>query len=231
VWDLLFGLDYRRRRLLARTSAGPLHNYLARPFASLKADCRRLEYLAVDLETTGLDARSDAIVSLGSVVMQRRLGIDLSTAQHRLVRLACAVPEASAVIHRITDDLAATGESLEVVLTDLLAQLAGRVLIAHHAKIELAFLSAACERCYGGRLLAPTIDTQWLAKRWLERRGKHYQGDDLRLSRLRARYNLPPYRSHDALMDALATAEVFAAQVAERTTERYLPLRDFLVRR
>ena len=48
---------------------------------------------------------------------------------------------------------------------------------------------------------------------WLDRllrRAKH----SIRLADSRARYNLPTYHAHHALTDALATAELLQAQIA-----------------
>lgn len=227
--ERLFSLDYRRRRLLARTPAGPLHDYLRVPFAPAKTDCTRLRCVAVDLETTGLDPKTDAIISFGWVTLNG-LQIDLGTTQHRLVQQQSAIPETSAVIHQITDDAAAGGEALEQVMADLLPLLAGKVLLAHHARVELGFLNAACERLYGGQFLIPTIDTQHLAQQWFERRNKSFRPGELRLGALRNRYNLPRYRAHDALVDALAAAELYIAQLAERGDNHATPLQALQLR-
>ena len=226
--ERFLSLDFRRRRLLRNCPSGPLHDYLATPFPAPRSDCRETVFIALDLETSGLDPQHDTIISLGWVAM-RGLAIDLSTASHRLVRQQQAIPEASAVIHRITDDRAATGGELEAALTELLPLLAGRVLIAHNAKIEQGFLDTACRHLLGGPFLAPIIDTCYLARRWHDRRNRHYRSGDLRLGNLRTRYNLPQYRAHDALSDALACAELFAAQLAERGDGGKLPLKDFLL--
>jgi DNA polymerase-3 subunit epsilon len=224
----LLSLDYRRRRRLRTARPGPLRDLLAVPFTPTDRDCRRVEYVAIDLETTGLDPARDEIVSVGFVCLNG-LRIDLGSACHRLVRQTRAIPERSAVIHQITDDAAAGGDSLEAVVAELLPVLAGRVLIAHHARVELGFLGAACERLYGGRPLLPVVDTQFLAQRRLERRNQPFAARELRLAALRSRYNLPRYRAHDALSDALAAAELFAAQVAECDTGQPLPLKRFLL--
>ncbi len=227
--ERLFSLDYRRRRLAARSAPGPLRDYLETPFVSPGADSRRVRYLALDLETTGLDPRHDAIISFGWVQLDGS-GIQLGSACHRLVRQQRAIPEASAVIHQITDDAAAQGESLQAVMAELLPLLAGKVLIAHHARIELGFLDAACEQLYGGRFLIPTVDTQRIAQQWFERRNRSYRPGELRLGNLRHRYNLPRYRAHDALVDALAAGELFLAQLAERDDGHPLPLRALMLR-
>jgi DNA polymerase-3 subunit epsilon len=220
-------LDWRRRWRLRRLPPGPLHDYLATPFPAPSMDYRDVEYVAVDLETTGLDARRDQILSIGWVrVMGNR--IDLASARHRLVRVEGEIPPDTAVIHQITDDLAATGDDLAQALPEFLAELRGRVMIAHHARVERGFLGAACKRLFGCGLLVRTVDTQAVARRSLERRHIAYKASDLRLHALGGRYNLPRYGAHNALSDALAAAELFLAQAAHRDSGRGMRLREFL---
>lgn len=220
-------LDWRRRWSLRRAPPGALREYLESPLACTRTDYRALEYLAIDLETTGLDSRRDLILSLGYVVV-RGICIDLSTARHRVVRIDRSIPEASAIIHRITDDQSAGGCELSDALAELLPALAGRIMIAHHATIEQEFLSRACKRYWGHGLPLRIIDTQALALRTFERRQIPFMVSDLRLHALGSRYNLPRYGAHHALTDALAAAELFLAQAAYRDDGRGLPLADFL---
>jgi DNA polymerase III subunit epsilon len=226
----MFGLallDWRRRRLLRKAPPGPMRDYLATPFPKASTDWRGVEFLALDLETTGLDQRRDAVLSVGHVTL--RVGhIELASAEHRLVRIAGEVPEASAIIHQITDDQAAQGEDLEAVLAKLLATLAGKVMIAHHARVETGFIGAACRRVYGVGLVVPVVDTMRLAQRWFDQRHIDYKGSDLRLHALSERYNLPRYAAHNALFDALAAAELFLAQAEIMCNGRTLPLRRVL---
>ena len=227
MWDRLFGLDFRRRRLLARAAPGPLKDYLAVPFPDRSRDYRDVEFVALDLETTGLDARRDEILSIGMVALHGDR-IDLGTAAHYLVTPTRAVPESSAVIHQITDDDAAQGRPLAEVLPLVLARLSGRVLLGHHVKLERAFLSAACRQLYGTRFLAPLADTEALIRRWMAERNQPITGGSLRLGALRERYGLPRYKAHNALVDAVATAELFCAFVANRDLGGKAPLKLFL---
>lgn len=220
-------LDWRRGWRARRCAPGPLREYLAHPFAKARTDYREQAYVAIDLETTGLDIRHDQILSVGYVVLHGPT-IDLASARHRLVRIDRAIPESSAIIHQITDDEAATGSELAEVLEELLEVLAGKVMIAHHARIEQGFLTNACKRLWKQGLLMPVIDTQVLAYRTFERRQIPFQPSDLRLYALSDRYNLPRYGAHNALSDALAAAELFLAQAAYRDTGKGLALGDFL---
>jgi DNA polymerase-3 subunit epsilon len=226
VWPL--SLEFRRRWYLRRVPPGPLRDYLAAPFPDPTRDYRTMDYLAVDLETTGLDSKKDHILSFGFLTLHGDY-IDLASAHHRLVRTKLAIPEASAVIHQITDDQAATGAALEEVLAEFLAELKGKILLAHHSLIEESFIDLACRRLFGGPLLAPIVDTQAIALRHFQRRQIPFKGGDLRLHALCARYNLPRYSAHNALSDALAAAELFLAQTAHRNTGKMIPLREFLV--
>jgi DNA polymerase-3 subunit epsilon len=226
IWP--FTLDFHRRRRLRRAPPGPLRDYLAVPFPRPSRDYRDVDYLALDLETTGLDPKTDQILSFGYVTVHGNR-IELASARHRLVRTAHAIPEASAIIHQITDDQVAAGESLEAVLADLLGAMAGKVMIAHHARVERGFISDACKRVFGAGLLVPILDTQVVSLRTFRRRQVTFKGSDLRLHALGDRYNLPRYSAHNALSDALAAAELFLAQAAYKDGGSGLPLRDFLL--
>lgn len=227
IFDRLLGLEGARRRLLRAGQQKPMQDYLAAGFPSPHTDHRAVEFVALDFETTGLSPVQDEILSAGLVHL-RANGIDLSTARHLFVRPAIAIPEASAVIHGITDDRAAQGRPLDEILPELLSMLAGRVLVAHHARLEMQFLDAACRRLYQTPFLIRVADTEVLLRRWLDRRFHRYQPGQLRLHALRRRYGLPQYRAHDALSDALAAAELFCAYVAHRELPEAAPLRHLL---
>lgn len=224
-----FGLALRRRwqarRLRHRPTARPLFAYLNSPLPARQLDWRAIDYLALDLETSGSDPRRDDILSFGWVGLTGA-EIHLATARHRLVRPRQALDCANVGIHRITDDHAAAGDPLRTVLGDFLADLHGRVLIAHYSPTEVGFLDAACRACYGGAFLAPVIDTLQLARQDPVARA----GGSLRLSALRRRHNLPRYPMHHALSDAIAAAELFLAQSETLALRKPLTLSALLLR-
>ncbi len=181
---------------------------------------------------------SDEIVSVGWVCLQGAR-IHLSTAGHLLVKPTREMPETSAVINHITDDVAARGVSLRDALDRLLPVLAGSVLVAHNAEFEVRFLAAACASTFGGGFLTRAVDTLELASRsrWHEAAwGRGADGaltapggrPNLRLDALRRAHGLPRYPAHDALSDALAVGERFLAQLA-RSGLGPVPLRRVLL--
>ncbi len=178
-----------------------------------RADTLRL--LAVDLETTGLEPRDNAILAAGWVAVDGA-EVVLGTARRRVVAAGADVGQ-SATIHRLTDDEVAAGLPLGDVVEELLAALDGRVLLAHHAPIEVGFLRLAC-RALGRELPAfDVIDTMELEARHHDRRSGDVPPGALRLWSARDRFGLPAYRAHDALMDAISCAELYLAQVDELT--------------
>lgn len=202
--------ELRRRRALRRVADGPMHAYLSKPLPGCgRASCDP-EYLSLDIEATGLDPKRDHILSVGYVVVSHQR-IQLASARHRLIKTDRAIPGETAIIHQITDDMSAAGEPLTDVLQEILELLAGRILLAHHCRIEQGFLDQACRNIYGVPFIASTVDTLERARRLFEQRHVSYKAGDLRLHALRERYHLPRYRAHNALSDAIATAELFLA--------------------
>lgn len=224
----LFGREYRRKRALAKAPKGMLREYLSTPFPDKKTLCNQANIVAVDMETTGLNPKKDEILSVGLVEIRRQV-IQLETAWHEIIRLDRELPAESVVIHQITDDQKAQGKPLDVVLPELLQRLQGKVMLVHFKRIEKNFLDAACRRLYGAPFVIPIIDTLELGQRVFERQNHTIQPSDLRLFNLRNRYNLPRYKAHNALNDALATAELFLAMSAEMSPKNpHCRLYDFV---
>jgi DNA polymerase-3 subunit epsilon len=219
----------RRGRLARSAGPGALRDFYDAPVPPGKTDWRRTSFLAVDLETTGRDPGHDQIVSAGWVRLQNQ-AIVLGSADHRILRTSIPMPEPSAVLHAITDDESARGETLPAMLAALLGALKGCVLIAHYAATEIGFLDAACKHVFGTGLSVPTVDTLVLARQSYARRVKAAPAGALRLGALREQYNLPPHAVHDALGDAIATAELFLAQMADRSGSARVPLQSIVAR-
>jgi DNA polymerase-3 subunit epsilon len=217
----------RQRWFRQQAPPSPLANFLDAPLPARRANVHDLEFVALDLEMTGLNPRTDQITSLGYVLIQRGR-VCLKHAHHRLVRIDGSV-EQSATLHGIVDADLADAASLEEALSDLLDVMAGRVLVLHHAPLDLGFLNTACRKLWGAPLVTRVVDTLALAHR-RHHHGTHHEPKEgeLRLHALRAQYGLPRYPAHNALSDALATAELFLALVAHRAGHERLPLRALL---
>ncbi|PCJ91394.1 MAG: DNA polymerase III subunit epsilon [Porticoccaceae bacterium] len=219
--DWVFRL--RQKRYLGQCQHFVMQQYLKSEFPPGKTDYRKVNYLAVDLEMTGLDAQSDHILSIGFVPIENQKVI-LSGAQHILINSDLGVGQ-SAVIHGIHDRDLEEATPLETAMGILLEALQGKVLLLHCAQLDMAFLNVASKRLYGQGLFVPVVDTMALEDIRLQRQGRR---DSLRLGDCRTRYHLPEYAAHNALIDAVATAELFLAQMRYRFGAHPSALRQIL---
>lgn len=206
-------LERKQRKLAGKAPPGPLRQYLSTPLPDPAQTTDDLKLLAIDLETTGLDPRTDYLLSVGFVPVDGDL-IDLRKARQIVVRQEIEVGQ-SATLHGVTDDVLAGGVELADAVAETLDALSGRVMLAHHAGIEVGFLSAACRSLYGARPVFSIVDTLQLQARIYRVDPHEAPYGTLRLAAARSRFGLPRYRAHHALTDALACAELYLAQVAE----------------
>ncbi len=196
-----------RARRAATGAAPPLSRALARRWRRAAPAGR---FLALDLETSALDPRSGEILALGWVAVDGDR-IPLASARRLLVTGAAPVG-VSATIHGIRDeDRARAGLPLRRALLALARAQRDRTLLFFHAPFDLAFLDAAWRTHFHTPFLAPVRDVRVDALERLARRGVPLEGGAGSLPELRARFSLPPHRAHDALDDAVATAELFLA--------------------
>lgn len=186
---------------------------------SAQTPIEQVKLLAMDVETTGLNAQNHSIVSIGLIplsVQRIRCGEGL----YWVVKPQSELNDESVTFHHITHTDILHAPQLPDVLEALLMAMAGKVMVVHYQNIERAFIDQALRRHLGEGLHFPVIDTMQLEARmhrkkrgWLDRFLRRPQ-PSIRLADSRARYGLPVYHAHHALTDALATAELLQAQIA-----------------
>lgn len=228
MFDFLFDATERlRKRRLRRAPEGPLKNYLASTPPKKKSFIQSTPILSVDFETTGLDPESHQILSIGYVEINH-LGIQLSTANHQIIRIANILDPHNVVFHKITDKEKDNGIPLETGIENLLRHLQGRVLLAHHAKTELGFINKSCMSLYGVKPTIPVIDTIALAAKRLRKGPRPMSANKLRLFNLRHDFGLPEYPAHNALYDAISTAELFLAEINQLSNKHKTRLSEIV---
>jgi DNA polymerase III subunit epsilon len=174
--------------------------------------------LALDLETTGLDAQAE-ILAVGDVPIVDG-AVRLGEAGHVLVRPGRRSAVLGIEAHHLRPADVAAAARIEEVLPDLLARIgAADAIVVHHAALDVRVLRHAC-RAIGRRWPdPPVIDTVGMVEQ-VRRRQRHLGGPRMPrdLTGARASLDLPPHRSHDALADAIATAELYLALRARLRT-------------
>ena len=181
---------------------------------------RDVPLLALDFETTGLDAEEHAIVSVGVVPFTLE-GIQLGKAWHQVVRPRLPLHQTSVTIHGITHSEIEQAPDFSEVLDTLFGYLNGHVPVVHYRNIERPFLNKALQSRLEEELRFPVIDTMAIEAHLHPDRNpgflKRLLGAEplsIRLPDSRLRYGLPHYTGHNALIDAIATAELLQAQIS-----------------
>ena len=216
-------LHARRWYLSRQHLREPLPSLFRSELPSRSASFDRTEFVALDIETTGLNPSTAQVLSVGWVLL-RNGRVALETAESHLVRPSRGVGS-SASVHGLTDTVVIQGEHWGDVLDQVVWNLQGRVLLVHHAGLDKLLLDRLCMLRYGARLHVPCVDTLALELRNQQRQHHIESRKSLRLSELRSHFGLPRYSSHDSLVDAIATAELLMAMVSHRKSTS---LRDLL---
>jgi DNA polymerase-3 subunit epsilon len=172
-------------------------------------------YWALDLETGGLDARRDPILAVGMLPV-RGGRVRLGEKYRTLVRPADGRPidPGSVRAHQLVWGEVKDAPPIAEVLPEIERRLDTGVLLVHHRAIDVAFLKDAYRRSGLRWPSPPVVDTVDLLVK-LARRAHRARPElpadppALNLSAARETHGLPPYQAHDALSDALATAELF----------------------
>lgn len=181
-------------------------------------------YLALDLETTGLRPATDEIVSVGAVPI-RGGTIRWGERMYTMVRGggSATVTPGPLGVHQILPGEAGTGPDLEWVVSAIRGRLDTAILVVHHAAVDVRFLRRAFRDCGQRWPRPPVIDTVRLLSMFERRLAQlePYPAPVPRgLAEARRRLQLPAHRSHHALADALATAELFLALRARLDARR-----------
>lgn len=219
-----FLLDRARRKCRLPLQA----QLLDQPLPGGRASVTDLEMVALDFETTGLDAARDHIIAAGWVLLRGDRIVMASAREVRVHNHAVDGVGQSAVIHGITDSDLDDAETVESMLAHLLPDLAGRPVVAHAAVIERGFLNALLRRLGGVPLPNDFIDTMAVERHLVEGHGgsvREMHGD-LTLEACRARRQLPDHQRHSAGADAIACAELLLAQIDQLGGAHRCKLKD-----
>ena len=226
IYRQLFGYQALRSRQLKQATHEAVKHYLSLPLPDKNTPIKDVPLITLDFETTGLDAKQDKLLSVGYSQVNQ-LKICLSTAHHQIINCQQLLTADNVGIHHITDQEKSRGEQLADEIALLLEAIAGKVILVHYAKIERTFLQQACLELYGISPIFLFIDTLALHKQRFDQQTIPYDPSQLRLSELRARYELPDYYAHNALSDAIATAELLQSYLYQNKLENK-PLKQFL---
>ncbi|MDO9042149.1 MAG: 3'-5' exonuclease [Desulfocapsaceae bacterium] len=187
-------------------------------------------FVVCDTELTGFDRKRDEIISIGAVLI-RDLQIDLGATFHQYIRPRSLRHTEATLIHRITPEQLAGAPPLEEVLPDFIEFSGNGLMVGHFVELDMGFLNIAARKLMGGTLANPAIDTIRMARRYRQiLLGPFREEDDHSVSYvledLAREYNLPMFKPHDALEDAIQTAYLFLFLLKKFRKGGLLTLKD-----
>ena len=181
---------------------------------------------SIDFEGTGLDFAKDTIVSFAVVPIDEGM-IHVGASTYELVDPQGISPSPESIaVHMLRPSDLAGAPSLDEARENLSAAIAGRFLVMWRAWVDTGYLA----RIYGSNVRSwkkRCLDVHKLA----EALAREEDGTDLALwslSGVARRYAIPVANPHDALDDALVTAQLFLVVATRLAARGRHTLRDLL---
>ena len=177
------------------------------------------EFVAFDVEATGLSPERDRIIEIGAVRMRKGEILDRFST---FVDPECLLTETIVELTGITDEMLVGAPSEREAMTAFLDFCGGLPLIAHNASYDLSMMKAACRRL--NLPFAPTcVDTLGLAYDLLPQFTKR------KLDVLAEYFELPDFAHHRATDDAVTCGllyDRFARMLEARGVTRLKDVND-----
>ena len=161
------------------------------------------EFIAFDLETTGLDPNTDAIIEIGAVRMR---GDQVLEHYSTFADPGHPLSPKTVSLTSITDEMVRGAPKPAQAVADFLAWVGDTPLVAHNAEFDTGFVRAYCQRA--GRDFDPLyFDTLILAQYLCPQLNNH------KLDTVSTHLGLPPFHHHRADDDAAICGQIFAAMI------------------
>ena len=151
------------------------------------------EFVAFDLETTGLSSRTDRIIEIGAVIMKNGEEIDRF---QTFVDPERPLEKKIIDLTGITDDMLKGAPKIEEVLPKFLEFVGDRVLVAHNSDFDTGFIRAECNRL-GYEYNYTSADTLILSQNLLPQLNK------FKLNIVSNALSLPDFNHHRAADDSV----------------------------
>ena len=178
--------------------------------AVLSTPCVQARYVVVDVETTGLNLMTDTLISIGAVaVVGGRISLADSFSvvlqQDRVSR------RENILIHGITGTVQREGMPPADALLDFLDYLGKSPLVAFHAALDEAMIQRAMRQYLGLSFKHPWLDLAYLMPALYPALARRHRV----LDDWTGRFNIRNAARHDALADAMVTAQLLQVALAQ----------------
>ena len=192
-----------RRRRLDPGQAVRLDAWRAQPEQGLESRHVQQRFVVVDVESTGLDVLNDRLIAIGAVRLDdSRIALD--DGFYRVLRQECPSTHDNILVHGIGGTAQTGGDDPATVLLDFLEYIGKSPLVGYHAQFDDIMIRKALRRYLGTGFRRTWLDLAYLAPAFSPETLPRPRGLD---DWLRA-FGIVNYSRHDALADAMATAQL-----------------------
>lgn len=157
------------------------------------------EYVVLDLEMTGLSAKTDQIIEIGAIKIKDNSVVETMEC---LVNPKCKIPTRVVELTGITDEMVQLGKDKDEAICELLDFIEGYILVGQNVGFDYSFLKQWAVN-HKRPLEAKACDTLKLARVLLPAE------QPKKLENLCQYFGIEREREHRALDDALETWKVF----------------------
>ena len=176
------------------------------------------DYVAVDLETTGLSPYTCSIIEIAAA---RYEGGVLHSHFESLVNPGCSISPFITNLTGITGEMVADASPIDEVLPEFIRFVGGSVIVGHNVGFDIGFITQACARCLECAFPNDYIDTMRISRRLF----KHFPNH--KLPTLVREMGIGSGTEHRALADVICTAgcyEYMKKELRSRSAEGILVL-------
>lgn len=189
---------------LTPRQAARLAAWRALPSPRLDQPIHASRYVVVDVESSGLDTAHDHLIAIGAVAVTRGR-IQLNDSHEIVLQQTQASDKDNILIHGIGGTVQREGTPPAEALLDFLEFLGKDPLIAFHVAFDQAMINRALKTFLGFKFEHAWVDLAYVAPALHPRIARRYRALDDWMGLFR----IGSYARHNALADALATAELF----------------------
>jgi DNA polymerase-3 subunit epsilon len=221
-WQGLFAPPSR----LSTSQHDALTAFRALPKCDAKSDIDTQRFIVVDVESSGLNLSTDKLIAIGAVAVSA--GAVLLDQGFEVILQQCAPSTVDNIlIHGIDGTAQTTGMEPTAALLAFLAYIGNAPLVAYHASFDRSMIDAATKTFLGMKINNPWIDLAYIAPALfpeLAIRSKYQRS----LDEWTADFAISNMNRHNAVADALATAQLLLVLLARAKHQTGGRLRDLI---
>jgi len=172
-----------------------------------------IPFAAIDLETTGLNSKTDRIVEIGIV---KFLNGKVIAERSWLINPGIPIPPSAVKVHGITTEMVSSSPAFAVAFPEIASFIGKSVILAHNARFDIAFMKSEMKLAGQPAPRNIVIDTLPVFRQWFPEMPRH--SIELMVKSLELNQSI----SHRGLTDAYSLYAIFRKGVKARPSSLML---------